>query len=73
MGPGWEQGTSLLSSHRESGTLETTSLYTIPLLFILHFGHFFIEDMCATKTMTLRDPAACLGFLGGTRLKTFLR
>lgn len=39
-GAGWKQGTNLLSIHHEPGTLEITSLCTIPLLFILYFGHF---------------------------------
>lgn len=71
MEPGWKQGTNLLSIHHEPGTLEITSLYTIPLLFILYFGHFFIKDMCTRKTLTLRNPATCPGFLGGRRLKNF--
>ena len=71
MEPGWEQEANLLSIHHEPSTLEITSLYTIPLLFILYFGHFFIKDMCTGKTMTLRNLATRLGFLGGRRLKHF--
>lgn len=49
MEPGWKQGTNLLSIHHEPGTLEITSLYTIPLPFHLYFGHFFIKDMCTKE------------------------
>ena len=48
MEPGWKQGTDLLSIHHEPGTLEITSLYTIPILFILYFGHFH-ADLVKTK------------------------
>lgn len=59
---GWKQGTNLLSIHHEPGTLEITSLYTIPLLFILYFGHFFIKDICTRKTLTSQESCNMSGF-----------